>query len=276
MSVHRIVLTAIAAVALVAVAPEANGGGGTPITSCGQVVTTNAFLTQDLTCPGSAGIVVGASGITIDLKGFDLVGDRSGHHGIDDTAGHGAVTVKNGVVRNFTFGVIGLGDKISVSNLVAAGNLSDGIFLTGNAAKIQSSTASGNGFRGIGVGGDSALIHRSTVSGNASHGIGVGGNSAKIQSVTASGNGGTGIVVSGLAASIQRSAASGNGSNGILADGDAAKVNGNRTEGNGFPDGASDNAGLGIATSGYTTAPVGKNVARGNDDPAECSPALLC
>jgi hypothetical protein len=63
---------------LVAVSPEASGGGGTPITSCGQVVTTNAFLTQDLSCPGSDGVVVGASGITIDLKGFTLRGDRTG------------------------------------------------------------------------------------------------------------------------------------------------------------------------------------------------------
>jgi len=269
-------ISALGAILLVAVSPEASGGGGAPISSCGQVVTSDAFLTQDLLCPGSAGIVVGASGITIDLKGFALVGDRSGHHGIDDSGGQEAVTVKNGVVRNFNFGVIGVGDRFSVVNLVASGNLIDGIFVAGNAAKIQSSTASGNGFRGIGVTGDLALIQRSTVSGNVSHGIGVGGKLAKIQSSTAAGNGANGIAVSGQAASIQRSAASGNGGHGILVDGDAAKVNGNRTEGNGFPSGASDGAGLGIATSGYTTPPVGKNIARGNDDPAECDPAFLC
>ena len=31
-----------------------------------------------------------------------------------------------------------------------------------------------------------------------------------------------------------------------------------------------------INVTNYTTPPVGKNTARGNDDPAECNPALLC
>ena len=46
MTVHRIVLAALAVVVLVAVAPEANGKGVTPITACAQFVTTNAVLTR--------------------------------------------------------------------------------------------------------------------------------------------------------------------------------------------------------------------------------------
>ena len=53
---------------IVVVAPEATGKGGTLITTCGQTVTTSAVLTQDLVCTVS-GVIVGASGITIDLKG---------------------------------------------------------------------------------------------------------------------------------------------------------------------------------------------------------------
>jgi hypothetical protein len=67
-------IVALVLVLVVVVAPEASGKGGTPITSCGQVVTTNAVLTLDLVCTGN-GIVVGASGITIDLKGFTIRGD---------------------------------------------------------------------------------------------------------------------------------------------------------------------------------------------------------
>src|SRR5262245_20471317 len=127
--VHRFVLVALAALVLVVVAPEASGGGGTAIATCGQVVPTNAYLIQDLYCPGSDGVVVGASGITIDLKGFTLRGDRArALNGINDIAGYDRVTVKNGMVRNFSTGVLGglIGidaDNFTVSNLVATGNL---------------------------------------------------------------------------------------------------------------------------------------------------------
>lgn len=58
--------------------------------------------------------------------------------------------------------------------------------------------------------------------------------------------------------------------------GDAAALQGNRADGNGFLAGASDDFGLGIEVTGFTTAPIGTNVALGNDDPAECNPASLC
>ena len=45
----------VALVLVVVVAPEATGGGGTPINSCGQTVTTSAVLTQDLVCAGRRG-----------------------------------------------------------------------------------------------------------------------------------------------------------------------------------------------------------------------------
>jgi hypothetical protein len=53
-------------------------------------------------------------------------------------------------------------------------------------------------------------------------------------------------------------------------------IGGNRAENNGFFGGASDLTGLGIYATGYTTAPVGTNVAGGNDDPAGCNPSALC
>ena len=71
---YRFVLAAFAAAALVAVAPEANGKGGTPITFCGQSVTTNAVLAQDLACTGH-GITVNAPNVTVDLNGHTLTGD---------------------------------------------------------------------------------------------------------------------------------------------------------------------------------------------------------
>ena len=268
----------VAFVLIVVAAPEANGGGGTPITNCGQTVTTSAVLTQDLVCTGS-GVIVGASGITIDLKGFTLRGDRDlTDYGIDDSGGFDHVTVKNGVLRNFGEGVwvvsASPADKIAVSNVVAAGNLDAGIAVSGDSASIKSSSASGNANSiGIEVFGDSAKIQSSTASGDLL-GIEVQGNSATIQSSTACGNL-RGIYVLGDSAKIQSSTASGNSDFGIEAQGDAASVSGNHADGNGYS-GGSDRAGLGIYAFDFSTVPVGKNTARGNDDPTECNPTYLC
>ena len=291
-------LAALVAVMLVVVAPEASGAGGTPITACGQVVTTNAFLTQDMYCPGTSGVVVGADGITIDLKRFTLRGDlSSSHYGVDDSGGHDGVTVKNGVVRNFSLGVNGDGaDKFSVSNVVASGNAftgvavlgvhatvqsttadgnqAVGIFVRGASGSVKSSTASGN-IIGIDVEGDGTSAQSSTADGNGSAGFDIGDN-VKLQSVIASGNNGYGISAFGNSVSIKSSTVSGNGAEGIIVTGDAATIKGNQANGNGFSNSVSDLAGLGILVDGFTVPPVGVNTALGNDDPAECTPSYLC
>ena len=243
----------VALVLVVVVAPEATGGGGTPIASCGQTLTTSAVLTQNLNCAGS-GVIVGASGITIDLKGFTIRANLPTGYGIDDTGGFDNVMVKNGVLRNFSEGILAWNgaDKFSVLNVVASGNEFYGFDLRGDSVKIQSSTASGNGDTGVNVVGDSASIKSLAASGNYL-GIRIIGDSGSIKSSTASGNDGYGITVLGNAASLKS----------------------NQTDGNGFADG-SDLGGLGINVTNYTTPPIGKNTARGNDDPAECSPTYLC
>ena len=298
------------------------GSSSTPITSCGQIVTTNAVLTQDLTCPGSSGVIVGAAGITIDLKGFTLTGDRSAsHYGVLDSS-YSHVRVENGTVRNFYDGIDAGSSTVTVSNVVvsgsvlagificcastsssissttASGNGGDGIIIGGASAKIQSTNASGNAGQGINVGGPLASIKSANASGNGANGIFVTGNgasiassaatgnansgvvvvgdSARIKSATASGNAGIGVAVQGDGASIASSIASGNGNTGIGVDGNFAAIKGNVANANGFPGGASDGTGPGIGVVGYTTAPVGANVAHGNDDPAECTPAWLC
>ena len=116
----------------------------------------------------------------------------------------------------------------------------------------------------------------STASGN-SYGIRLGSNSGTVQSSTAFGNTNVGIIANGNADTIQSSKALGNGTDGIRVDGDAATLNANRADGNGYQGGAApDFAGLGILVGSFTTPPVGKNIARGNDYPFECDPTFLC
>lgn len=247
---------ALAAVVCTALAPGGQARPGTPITACGQVVRQDAFLTRDLLCRGLPGVVVGASGITIDLRGFTLRGDRSPQrYGIDDLAGFDGVTVENGALRNFDYGLVAFAaSRLVVSGLTVSGNAGDGVFAAGAATTVRASTSTGNG-------GDGFYVL---------------GASVRVQSAIASGNLGNGIYVSGTWAAIRSSSAVGNAEYGIAVSGDAAVLERNRAEANGFAGGASDLGGLGLDVFGYTTAPVGANVALGNDDPAECRPASLC
>ena len=258
------------------------------VLTCGQVVTGYAVLTQDLACTGN-GIVVGASGPTIDLNGFTIRGDR-GDFGILVGEGEDDVTVTNGVVRNFETGIRGVGilglngaDRFSVVNVVVSGNAQDGIWIVGESDSVTSSTAAGNFSIGVDLGeGRGARVDSTVATGNGLAGIAV-GDEGQVTSSIASGNGGIGIGAFADSVSIGFSTASGNGfsggpgSAGISVRGDGASIEGNRADGNGLEAGLdSDLQGFGIQVDNYTIPPVGTNSARGNDDPAECSPAFLC
>jgi parallel beta-helix repeat protein len=72
--------------------------------ACGEIVMQSTLVTNDLLdCPG-AGIIVGAPGITIDLDGhvIDGVGLEPGIL----NPGHDAVTITDGHVREFDYGVM--------------------------------------------------------------------------------------------------------------------------------------------------------------------------
>jgi hypothetical protein len=275
----RITVGAVsAALALTVAASEGQAGGGTPFTGCGQVATTNVFLTGSWYCPGEDGIVVAAAGITIDLKGFRLRGDRStGNHGIQNP-GFNEVTIKNGVIRNFDDGVhsSGASDSLRISSLLVSGNASNGISVTGDSVSVKSSTSAGNAGVGVLVGGAAATVQSSTSSGNQSAGFNLSGDSVSIKSSRAFGNNGHGIIAVGTGAKVLSSTAVGNALNGILVLGDAALIKANRTEANGFAGGVSDANGYGIEAAVFTISPVGTNVARGNDALNDCTPSSLC
>jgi parallel beta-helix repeat protein len=76
--------------------------------SCGDTITVDTKLGNDLTdCPAD-GLVIGADNVTLDLNGHTIDGD--GHdafdgddndEGVVNDAGHAGVTIKNGSVREF-------------------------------------------------------------------------------------------------------------------------------------------------------------------------------
>jgi Right handed beta helix region len=205
-------------------------------------------------------------------------------------------------VRNFDIGVWAVNNAgdVRVSNVVVSGNSLEGVVVSGKAPVVTSSSAFGNGGIGIDISGAGASVKSSTASGNANTGINAVGSGASVVSSTAAGNAGTGIHVVGdlvqvrssnaagnvgdgvlvgvsTSGSVKSSTASGNGGRGIavLTGATEALIKGNRAVGNGFAGGASDLNGLGIFAQGFAPASAGTNVARGNDDPAECT-ASLC
>jgi parallel beta-helix repeat protein len=95
----------IAAIAICAIAPAAQAAPAVSV-SCGQEITQNTKVANDLNnCPGD-GLVIGAPGITLDLNGHTLDGDAEPEGvGVNNGDGHDGVTVKNGAIREFDVGV---------------------------------------------------------------------------------------------------------------------------------------------------------------------------
>jgi parallel beta-helix repeat protein len=103
--------------------------------SCGETITADTKLANDLTdCPGD-GIVIGADDIRLDLNAHTVDGDDdrfgSADSGIDNTAGHEGVTIKGGSIREFVEGVEvdGARDNI-VRDLATSRNSHAGIFVS--------------------------------------------------------------------------------------------------------------------------------------------------
>src|ERR687895_371046 len=125
---------AAAAAALLMVSGAAHGAD----TECGAVLVASTTLDGDLlACPGDA-LIVGADGITIDLNGNSIVGAGLGAGIRND--GFDNVTIKNGAVQGFLYGV--------ELNPGTVGNVVAGLNVTGNkAAGVELDGATQNQLR---------------------------------------------------------------------------------------------------------------------------------
>src|SRR5439155_23646395 len=108
MDLRLIALLATAGVALMSLWPAQ--AAATHV-NCGDTITQDTKLDNDLiNCP-SDGIVIGADSITLDLGGHTILGQghptegNPGFLGVNNQAAHDGVTVENGVVRGFLFGI---------------------------------------------------------------------------------------------------------------------------------------------------------------------------
>ena len=131
-----------------------------PTLMCGQEITEDMTLEDDLVCTSGPGLIIAADNITVDLGGHTISGTQgtSGAPGIllRNVTG---VTVQNGTVQGFGAGVVLLeGGDNTVRNITAqdnigsvSGELGDGInALNSNNNLIQGNNILRNGpFSGI-------------------------------------------------------------------------------------------------------------------------------
>jgi large repetitive protein len=110
-------LRACLAAAALSLALASGAEAKKPVTvSCGETISADTRLANDLTdCPNN-GIVIGADDITLDLNGHTIDGDGFNNlvedcpdgycdSGIDITGHHQGITIENGTVQEFSSGI---------------------------------------------------------------------------------------------------------------------------------------------------------------------------
>ena len=235
------------------------------------------YLTGNITgVVGRHGIEIVASGVTLDLNGFELRGVAGSLDGMSTTvSGLTNIGVVNGSVR--TWG----GDGIDLGSMTATNCRVDGVRASGNAGTgirvgettgVTNCEASNNVGSGIAAGGR-CVISACSATGNTTHGIS-GAFSCVVNACAATSNGGNGIALGG-ASSVANCSSSFNTGTGIFADGSStvslcsSSVNGGngirssfgsiivgnicRQNGNGASDGA------GIHVTGFHNRIEGNN-----------------
>jgi hypothetical protein len=206
---RRLPATLLVLCLLVPLLGLAAGPAGAQAVGCGAVLTSDTTLTADLLdCPGH-GLVIGADGITVDLGGHVVAGSLDGS-GIDNSAGHDDVTVRNGTVREFARGVHLVGaDRNRILGLQLADMREAGILVVGGGSgnRIEGNeirdTSGGGGTAAIKVGTGpgtvrGTVIRRNTLRYN-DNGVEVGAaaTGTLVEANTLVGNTGTGVRIAG-------------------------------------------------------------------------------
>ena len=158
------------------------------IENAGYVITSagSYYLTANLNGGGSQnGIVVQASGVTIDLRGFSILNCQVG---LSAVAGVQGVAVANGSVRDCSgAGVdLSLAAQCRLEGVAISNNAGDGASV-GSASLVTLCTAAGNGGRGL-VLGNGGTVFRCVAQANANSGIVIASNCQATDN-TSSGNG---------------------------------------------------------------------------------------
>jgi parallel beta-helix repeat protein len=194
---------------------------------CGDTITQDTKLKNDLVnCPNN-GIVIGADDITLDLNGHTVDGDGvvgceelyACDFGVDNGAGHRGVTIKDGSIREFATAVVVLGaDHNRLHGVSSSHNILGGVLLIESPrARIEQNSISANGLTTDQAG---LIVFDSS--------------DVRIDGNSVFDNGDIGMFLQGVDDSrVERNSVSGNPEAGVILDGNRNEVSGNRASRNG-------------------------------------------
>ena len=170
------------------------------------------YLTGNLNVTKDNGILVNATGVTVDLNGFQIARTSGSGHGIQVASEAANCTIKNGSITGFLGGgvltgtnsaggiishiiaskcAIGLyvdGEGWRIDSCNAHDNTGDGFALTDSGNTVSYCSASNNAGRGFFIGSDSTILGCSAFSNRGASGI-VTGSGCTLTNCTATFNG---------------------------------------------------------------------------------------
>ena len=151
--------------------------------ACGDTLTAETVLDEDLTCTGNTGLVLGGDDFTLWLNGHTITGpgaEVEGSDGIaDDGTARSGVVIRGGTISGFQDGIDLDASHSDVKGLqVDAGAL--GIAVRGDDNFIYSNTTDFAGFTGIEVVGNNTYMWGNHVTGTPEDGIVSDGNNPRL------------------------------------------------------------------------------------------------
>ena len=129
------------------------------------------YLSANIAVTKSNGVKINAEGVTLDLNGFQISGPSVAGSGIEISPTSYRATVRNGTIKGFLFGVLGLASASALRDLAVSGCTSYGI-IVGAGAILESCRAHNNsGNAGIETGAGSTLTNCTAIGNTAGYGI---------------------------------------------------------------------------------------------------------
>lgn len=144
---------------------QPNGG----IASCGQVVTQDVTLTSDLNCSNGDGLIVGASGITINLNGYSISsGSEDGSQDPTTNSGNEPGAEARTADYDGSSGIlVANADNVAISGLGEISGFSRGVtFLGSSGGALTDVQLANNDLGAVVANSEGTEISRNTLTNN--------------------------------------------------------------------------------------------------------------